>query len=99
MLRELTTVLFGLFCLVAIFSLAFYLAPVEDRAATPLAEKTGDGRATASLTEAGVNVAAIRGGQYKNIHAILLVRGGRLTLKEYFQGYNREKPHPLRSAA
>jgi CubicO group peptidase (beta-lactamase class C family) len=100
-----STILFGLFCLVTIFSLAFYWAPADGRAATQLAEETGDGWETAPLTEAGVNVAAIaglvgaiRGGAYKDVHAILLVRGGRLILKEYFQGYNRKKPHQIRSA-
>ena len=43
-------------------------------------------------------IRAIRRGDYKNIHAVLLARGGRLILEEYFQGYSRDRPHPLRSA-
>ena len=105
MLRELSTDIFGLFCLIIIFSLACCFAPADGRATTPMAEDTGDGWATAPLTETGVKIApiaelirAIKRGDYKNIHSVLLARGGRLILEEYFQGYNRDKLHPLRSA-
>lgn len=43
-------------------------------------------------------IGAIRRGDYKNIHAILLAKDGLLILEEYFQGYTRDKPHLLRSA-
>jgi hypothetical protein len=50
-----------------------------------------------SLAEAGVKVepiakqvGGIHRGEYKNIHAVLIVRSGRMILKVSFQGYNRE---------
>ncbi|MBN2178131.1 MAG: serine hydrolase [Deltaproteobacteria bacterium] len=40
----------------------------------------------------------IRNGDYKNIHGVLLVKDGKLMLEEYFHGFDREKPHQIRSA-
>lgn len=35
---------------------------------------------------------------YPNVHGILLWRHGRLVFEEYFYGYDRDRPHQLRSA-
>jgi len=68
-------------------------------------EKIVDGLATASLSEEGIDpekinelMLAITDKKYKNIHSVLLVINGRLILEEYFDGYNREKLHQIRSA-
>jgi len=74
MLQELSKALLKRFCLVTIFSLAFFSASADGWATTQLTEGTGDGLAMTPLPEAGVNAApiadlvgAIRGGRYKNI--------------------------------
>ena len=94
-----------LFCLVATCCLSVFFIPAPGRATTPLIAETGDDFVTAPLADAVANpapivelVEAIRDGTYKNIHAILLIRGGRLILEEYFQGFHRNKPHQIRSA-
>ncbi len=51
--------------------------------------------------EAGVihdMLSAIRKGVYEDVHAVLLVKSGRLVLEEYFDGYDRDQLHPIRSA-
>jgi CubicO group peptidase (beta-lactamase class C family) len=37
-------------------------------------------------------------GTYPDVHSILVHRGGRLVVEEYFYGYDRERPHQMRSA-
>ncbi len=59
--------------------------------------RTGDGWPTASAAEVGLDVArlermtdVIRGGEeYPNVHAVLIVRDGRLVYEEYFEGEDR----------
>jgi len=86
-----------------IFSFSYGMTSAGAR---PLAKLSHDTNrwATASLKESGVRAApiaaligAIKRGDYKNIHSLLLVRDNRLILEEYFQGYDRNKPHPIRS--
>ncbi len=72
--------------------------------------ETGDGWPTASASEVGLDeaslTAAIRGiidgdpaARRPNlIHSFLIARHGRLVLEEYFYGYDRERPHDVRSA-
>ncbi|MGD9079124.1 MAG: serine hydrolase [Desulfobacterales bacterium] len=69
-------------------------------------ETIDDGWETASITEADINPAKIDemmldilGGNDKNIHGILLIKGGKLVFEEYFYGYNREKLHFLASVS
>jgi CubicO group peptidase (beta-lactamase class C family) len=64
-----------------------------------------DGWQVATLSQAGMKAAPIaeligkiRGGGYRNIHAVLVARGGRLIIEAYFDDHDRDKPHPLRSA-
>ncbi|HST08050.1 MAG TPA: serine hydrolase, partial [Gemmatimonadaceae bacterium] len=37
-------------------------------------------------------------GTYPDVHSILVYRGGRLVIEEYFYGYDRDRPHQMRSA-
>jgi CubicO group peptidase (beta-lactamase class C family) len=76
--------------------------------------ETGDGWQTAHVADVGMSelplaamVDRIRDGSYTNIHAVLLVRGGRLVFEEYFPGtttvegafvdWDRSRLHPLHS--
>jgi CubicO group peptidase (beta-lactamase class C family) len=67
-------------------------------------EKTDDGWETVSLSEAGVDPAKINdlmlnilNEKYKNVHSVLLVKNGKLIFEEYFQGYHRNRIHPIQS--
>jgi CubicO group peptidase (beta-lactamase class C family) len=65
----------------------------------------GDGIAVGDLASAGLDAgvaeAIVRGvvdGTYADLHGVLVYRGGRLVLEEYFYGYHRDRPHQMRSA-
>jgi CubicO group peptidase (beta-lactamase class C family) len=65
----------------------------------------GDGIAVGDLASAGLDAsvanAIVRGvedGTYADLHGVLVHRGGRLVLEEYFYGYDRDRPHQMRSA-
>lgn len=65
----------------------------------------GDGIAVGGLEAAGLDSsvahAIVRGamdGTFADLHAVLVYRHGRLVLEEYFYGYDRGRPHPMRSA-
>lgn len=90
---------------ITLLCLCLFLSPVSSRATMQLIESAGDDWQTASLSDAAIKVEpiinlveAIDSGKYQNIHTILIVRGGRIIVEEYFQGYNRDKPHQIRSA-
>ncbi|WP_342375960.1 beta-lactamase family protein [Myxococcus stipitatus] len=75
----------------------------------PIAED--DGWSTASLTDVGMDVQPLRklvqgildqtpGSQpAPAIQGLLMARHGKLVLEEYFHGFDKERPHDLRSAA
>ncbi|MFE8595383.1 serine hydrolase domain-containing protein [Archangium violaceum] len=75
----------------------------------PIAE--ADGWATASLSEVGIDPRPITTlvqrildtesgpGAAPAIHGLLIARHGKLVLEEYFQGFDKERPHDLRSAS
>lgn len=42
-------------------------------------------------------VQGVLDGRYPDVHAILVFRGGRLLLEEYFYGYDRTRTHQMRS--
>jgi len=103
--RKLSAGFYKLFFLITITSLACCLVPAYGQITPRVLNHTGYDWSTVSLTESGVRVAsivelieAIRRGDYKKIHSVLVVKGGKLILEEYFQGYNRDKPHQIRSA-
>lgn len=65
----------------------------------------GDGIATGNAEKAGFDSAMIGAmvrrvveGTYPDVHSILVYRGGRLVIEEYFYGYDRDRPHQMRSA-
>ncbi|HWT12667.1 MAG TPA: serine hydrolase [Allosphingosinicella sp.] len=70
-----------------------------------------DGWPTATLAEAGIDRPAIErlvqsilerpmdSADAPQIHALLIARGGRLVLEEYFHGFSRDRLHNTRSAA
>lgn len=65
----------------------------------------GDGIAVGDLASAGLDasvaqaiVAGAMDGTFADLHGILLYRHGRLVLEEYFHGYDRARPHQMRSA-
>jgi CubicO group peptidase (beta-lactamase class C family) len=67
-------------------------------------EETGDGWRPADPETAGLERAALEalvsdviGGKAGLLHSLLLARGGRLVLEEYFHGYNRDDLHRLAS--
>jgi len=103
--RKLSADLYRRTYLIIVFSLACCLAPAYGQTATQLIDDTVDEWTMVSFQDAGVKAApiaeligAIRREDYKNIHSVLLARGGRLILEEYFHGYDRDKPHQIRSA-
>jgi CubicO group peptidase (beta-lactamase class C family) len=66
---------------------------------------TGDGWPTAAAHEAGFDVApledavdAVRTGTFGGVDSLLVVRHGTLVLEAYFNDFDREKLHDLRSA-
>lgn len=63
-----------------------------------------DGIATGGAARAGLSsallhrlVGGIDNGSYPEIHSVLLYRRGALVLEEYFYGFDRDRPHPMRS--
>lgn len=103
--RKLSGGFYALFYLITIISLTFCLVPACGQTTDHVLNGTDDNWTTVSLTDAGVRGApiaelmvAIGRGDYKNIHSVLVVKDGKLILEEYFQGYNRDQPHQIRSA-
>ena len=78
-----------------------YHAPpaLNDGWAVASAAKVGlDDGALARLVQAQID-SDPAGKRPQLIHSILVARGGKLVLEEYFSGYDREAPHDTRSAA
>lgn len=91
--------------LIRLFCIFFLCLATEGWATIKIPEKTGDGWEVASLSQKGIKAAplvdmveAIKRGNYTNIHSVLLIKNGKLVFEEYFNGYDRDKRHPLRSA-
>ena len=65
-----------------------------------------DGLRVGDVTEAGLDTASVLrivnrvvDGTYPNVHGILVYRGGKLVVEEYFYEYHRERMHQMRSAS
>ena len=65
----------------------------------------GDGIAVGGLAEAGLDESVARAivdgvvrGRFADLHGVLVYRGGKLVLEEYFYGYHAGRPHAMRSA-
>jgi CubicO group peptidase (beta-lactamase class C family) len=43
-------------------------------------------------------VERVADGTYPDVHSVLVYRGGKLVVEEYFYGYHRDRPHQMRSA-
>ncbi|HEY3746359.1 MAG TPA: serine hydrolase domain-containing protein, partial [Gemmatimonadaceae bacterium] len=66
----------------------------------------GDGLRVGNLTEAGFDsaivariVGRVADGSYPDVHGLLVYRGGKLVVEEYFYGFDRDKVHQMRSAS
>jgi CubicO group peptidase (beta-lactamase class C family) len=59
----------------------------------------GDVRQAIDATRVTGLVDRVLDGTYPDLHAILVYRGGRLVVEEYFYNYDRERPHQMRSAS
>jgi CubicO group peptidase (beta-lactamase class C family) len=66
----------------------------------------GDGLAVGEVAQAGLDHAVatrlvdrVVDGTYKDVHGILVYRGGRLVIEEYFYEYDRDRVHQMRSAS
>lgn len=64
-----------------------------------------DGIAVGDLSSVGLDpavadaiVAGVMDGTWADLHSVLVYYRGRLVLEEYFYGYDRDRPHQLRSA-
>jgi CubicO group peptidase (beta-lactamase class C family) len=69
-------------------------------------EAIDDGWPTGSLEDAGIDrvameamVRRIRDANLQGVHAVLLVRGGRLVFEEYFEGWSRDQKHEVQSVS
>jgi CubicO group peptidase (beta-lactamase class C family) len=78
-------------------------AKAAERYAPPTAR--GDGIAVADPTYAGYDadiarklVDAVVAGKYPELHGVLAYRRGRLVLEQYFNGFDADRPHQMRSA-
>lgn len=67
-------------------------------------EKISDGWICSTLGDEGINykniedlIVNILNEKHPNIHSVLIVRGGKLVLEEYFYGFNKNVSHPLAS--
>jgi CubicO group peptidase (beta-lactamase class C family) len=66
----------------------------------------GDGLVVGDAARAGFDTAGLAGivqsvvdRTYPDVHGILVYRAGKLVFEEYFYGYNRDRPHQMRSAS
>lgn len=68
-------------------------------------ENLKDGLQTGSITNSGLDAGLLAemmkkiiGGEYPNVHSILIIKDGRLVFEEYFYEYNKDSLQELRSA-
>ncbi|MEE8289020.1 MAG: serine hydrolase [Nitrosomonadaceae bacterium] len=68
-------------------------------------DRLDDGLSVSTLQEEGIvpkpigdMLAAIRNGEYTKLDSVLIVRNGKLILESYFNGYERETKHDMRSS-
>ena len=84
--------------------------PPRDASATRFAdrapEQTGDGWATTKPSTQGIDpgpidamIRAVAAGDLPNAHSVLVARGGKLVIEEYFYGFDRDVIHDMRSAS
>ena len=68
-------------------------------------ESVGDGLPVSALQEVGIApkliddmLQAVLSGQYTKLDSVLITRHGKLVLEAYFNGFDRETKHDMRSA-
>ncbi len=68
-------------------------------------DRLDDGLSVSTLQEEGIDpkpigdmLAAIRSGEYTKLDSVLIARNDKLILESYFNGYDRETKHDMRSA-
>lgn len=79
---------------------------VANDQSTSKPEQRDDGWNTASIQDYGIKEAELskmiekaNDGTYVNTHSILIAREGKLVFENYFEGFNADIPHDLRSAS
>ena len=72
-----------------------YRMPKDLKDGLPVRSLDGTGLEQARLEDM---VRQIAGGQYPDLHSVLILKSGALVLEEYFYEYDAETLHPLRSA-
>jgi CubicO group peptidase (beta-lactamase class C family) len=55
------------------------------------------GRETLSARAAALIIDGVTSGRYSQVHSVLVHHRGRLILEEYFHGFDRDRPHQMRS--
>ncbi|MGH7650527.1 MAG: serine hydrolase domain-containing protein [Gemmatimonadaceae bacterium] len=73
-----------------------YTVPTDLRDGLKVGDAAGAGIDTATVTRL---VDRIIDRTYPDMHGILVYRNGKLVIEEYFYGYNRDRPHQMRSAS
>ncbi|MEL6250986.1 MAG: serine hydrolase [Bacteroidota bacterium] len=84
----------------------YSLDPVANDQTTARPESMNDGWNTASIKDYGIEEAELlkmiekaNDGTYVNTHSILIAKEGKLVFENYFEGFNANIPHDLRSAS
>ncbi len=80
------------------------LVEQSQNADTPL--QLNDGWTTANINDYGIDesellrlIDSIQGNKLENTHSVLLAKGNKLVFETYFDGFNANIPHDLRSAS
>lgn len=73
-----------------------YVMPEEGEDRWSVADACAEGLDTTKIN--GL-MRSILGGNFANLHSLLLVKDGKLIIDEYFHGFTRDKPHRLSSVS
>ncbi len=83
---------------------SFFLNSCNSQFSYNIPERLENDWETTHVENVGINLdkinafgAQINGGKYKDIHSILIIKDGKLVFEEYYNGFNKEKPHDIAS--